>query len=210
MDDGIASMSDALNVLSYYEQIGIREVWLTPHIIEDIPNTTQTLRHRYDELRNEYHGCIKLHLAAENMVDDLFLERLEANDVLPIGEKAYHLLIEFSYMQAPTQLYSIITKIFEHGYTPLLAHPERYSYMSVDELETLKQRGCKLQMNITSLTGAYGTHARDKAETMLSQGLYDVWGSDLHSLSHFKQATASKCLKQETLKAISSIIHHRL
>ena len=54
VDDGIKTMSDALDVLSYYEQLGMHEVWLTPHIMEDIPNTTDALRQRFNELKETY------------------------------------------------------------------------------------------------------------------------------------------------------------
>lgn len=210
VDDGIATMHEALDVLQYYEQIGINDVWLTPHIIEDIPNTTESLRRRFEELKNNYHGSITLRLAAENMVDSLFLERLKTNDVLPVGDKADHLLIEFSYVQPPTQLYNIIDNIHDRGYMPILAHPERYAYMSVEDIEALRCRGCKLQMNIPSLTGAYGSHVKEKAETMLSKSIYDICGSDLHSLSHFQRTISQKSVKNETIKALSALMHSDL
>ena len=50
VDDGIQTMEDSLAVLAYYEKIGIREVWLTPHIMEDIPNMVEDLRERFQEL----------------------------------------------------------------------------------------------------------------------------------------------------------------
>ena len=50
VDDGIQTLEDSLDVLAYYEKIGIKEVWLTPHIMEDMPNTIEELRERYEEL----------------------------------------------------------------------------------------------------------------------------------------------------------------
>ena len=47
VDDGVQSMDDTLAVLAYYEQAGIGEVWMTPHIMEDIPNAPSTLRARF-------------------------------------------------------------------------------------------------------------------------------------------------------------------
>lgn len=102
VDDGIRSMESALEVLAYYEEIGIREVWLTPHIMEDVPNTPSDLRTRFAELHAAYlaqHGeaagaptgapsdpaagaPIRLHLAAENMLDTLFDRRFETRDLL--------------------------------------------------------------------------------------------------------------------------------
>ena len=96
VDDGIQTMKDSLAVLNYYESIGISDVWLTPHIMEDIPNTTADLRARYSELLDAYKGPVKLHLAAENMIDNLFNERLAAKDFLPIGPNGTHLLVETS------------------------------------------------------------------------------------------------------------------
>lgn len=68
VDDGIRTAEEALEVLAFYEQIGIKEVWLTPHIMEDSPNGTAFLRKRFQDFQSIYNGSIKLHLAAENMM----------------------------------------------------------------------------------------------------------------------------------------------
>ena len=65
VDDGVKKMEVSLKVLERYEQLGIAEVWCTPHIMEDIPNTTAGLQARFAELCEAYQGPIKLHLAAE-------------------------------------------------------------------------------------------------------------------------------------------------
>ena len=82
VDDGIRTMESALEVLAYYEEIGIREVWLTPHIMEDVHNTPAALRARFAEFKAAYNGPIRLHLAAENMLDTLFDRRFETRDLL--------------------------------------------------------------------------------------------------------------------------------
>ena len=88
VDDGVRTMGESLEILRLYEKLGVRSVWLTPHIMEDIPNTTAHLRKRFAELQASYSGSVELHLAAENMLDGLFEERLEKNDLLPLGETA--------------------------------------------------------------------------------------------------------------------------
>lgn len=77
VDDGVRTMDESISILKSYEEAGIAEVWLTPHIMEDVPNTTEFLRQRFIELQHRYHGSVKLHLAAENMLDNLFEERLQ-------------------------------------------------------------------------------------------------------------------------------------
>ena len=81
VDDGVQTIDEALQILAEYERLRIKEVWLTPHIMEDIPNTTKHLQERFDELQSAYSGNITLHLASENMLDKLFEERLEQNDM---------------------------------------------------------------------------------------------------------------------------------
>ena len=39
VDDGVQTMEEALEILRLYEELGIKSVWLTPHIMEDMPNT---------------------------------------------------------------------------------------------------------------------------------------------------------------------------
>ena len=71
VDDGVESMDEALRILATYEAAGVKELWLTPHIMEDIPNTPDKLRARFAELTARYKGSITLHLAAEYMIDNL-------------------------------------------------------------------------------------------------------------------------------------------
>ena len=47
VDDGFKTMQDSLAALALYERAGILEVWLTPHVMEDIPNTTAFLKERF-------------------------------------------------------------------------------------------------------------------------------------------------------------------
>ena len=205
VDDGIQNMRDSLDVLGYYEQIGISEVWLTPHIMEDMPNTPDELRARYQELQDAYQGPIQLNLAAENMLDNLFNERLAANNLLPIGPKGDHLLVETSYFQPPIDFWETLKKIQELGYTPILAHPERYRYMNESDYERLVSEKIKLQMNIVSLAGGYGKPAQIKAQMLLSQGHYSFYGSDLHFLPHFRQAIYAKVIRKEQISSLLGI-----
>lgn len=189
VDDGVQTMEESLEILHLYEELGVKNVWLTPHIMEDIPNTTAHLRDRFIELQAAYHGAVKLHLASENMLDNLFEERLEKNDLLPIGEKENHLLVETSYFNPPMNLSGMLERIKTKGYHPVLAHPERYVYMNMEEYQKLKELNVKFQLNLSSLTGMYDKQVRNKAEKLLKKNMYDIVGSDLHSLSMAKECT---------------------
>ena len=180
VDDGISRMEDTLTVLTRYQEFGITHVWLTPHIMEDIPNTTQQLRARYQELQQAYTGPVQLHLAAEYMLDNLFQERLTQGDLLPIGQDGTTLLVETSYFNPPMDLEGIMQQIRDHGYQPLLAHPERYVYMDKTDYAHLHQIGIQFQGNLPSLTGAYGREAQKKIRHLHQNGLIAHWGTDMH------------------------------
>ncbi len=179
VDDGISHMEETLTVLARYQELGITHVWLTPHIMEDIPNTTEHLRTRYQELLEAYKGPIQLHLAAEHMLDNLFQERLRKDDVLPIGDEKT-LLVETSYFNPPMDLEGILKQIRDKGYRPLLAHPERYVYMDKEDYAQLHQKGILFQSNLSSLAGTYGKGAQKKVRYLISKGWINHWGTDLH------------------------------
>ena len=128
VDDGVQDRSETLDILRLWEDIGVREVWMTPHVMEDIPNNTNTLRGRFEELGKACEGMLTMRLAAENMLDNLFAERFAAGDVLTIGLGEKTLLVETSYYNPPINMKQVISGIQAQGYTPVLAHPERYQY----------------------------------------------------------------------------------
>ena len=180
VDDGVETLEDSLEILDEYADMGIRRVWLTPHIMEDVPNTPDGLRSRFAELTQAYSGPVELRLAAENMIDPLFEKRLAENDLLPIGERGDHLLVETSYINAPVRFRELLMEIKSKGYFPVLAHPERYRYMTEKDYRWMKDNDIIFQTNLFSLLGIYGPDAAKKAEWLLNQGLTDIVGSDIH------------------------------
>ena len=160
--------------------------------MEDMPNTTKELKERFMELKATYRGSIMLYLATENMLDNLFEERLAKNDVLPLGKDGKHLLVETSYFNPPMGLNNILLRIKTKGYIPVLAHPERYVYMDENDYRQLKGLNVRLQLNLFSLVGAYGIGIRKKAEWLLRNSFYDLAGSDTHCQSIWKEAITKK------------------
>lgn len=197
VDDGVQTFEESLEILQLYEQLGIREVWLTPHVMEDIPNTTAGLRSRFEQLCSRYAGNIRLHLAAEYMLDNLFKERLAHRDLLPLGEAGSHLLIETSYFNPPVDLYTMLEKIKSAGYHPVLAHPERYVYMGEKDYHRLRESGVIFQSNFPSLAGCYGKHVLQNIHYLAAQAYADVWGSDTHRLQGWKEVITSPCQIKE-------------
>ncbi len=205
VDDGIKKIEDSLRVLDVYEQLGVKTVWLTPHIMEDMPNRTDDLRRRYEQLLYAYKGNISVNLAAENMLDNLFEARLRARDFLPIGRNRNHLLVETSYFTPPRDLMDKLSRTFNAGFFPLLAHPERYVYMEYDDYDELHDHGIKMQLNLSSLFGFYGPDAKEKAQYILECGYYNAIGTDTHRFNQVMISLEKGRLSKKVLNMLNLI-----
>jgi protein-tyrosine phosphatase len=80
----------------------------------------------------------------------------------------------------------IICNAITHGYKPVLAHPERYQFMTMEKAEELRDRGVLLQLNIPSLVGYYGKSIERMAVKFIEAGWIDLVGSDCHNLLQLK------------------------
>ena len=236
VDDGVESMDEALRILATYEAAGVKELWLTPHIMEDIPNTPEKLLTRFAELQAAYTGNITLHLAAEYMIDNHLCnllsevadrpgERVQETTschfepkgeisttkekLLPIGTKHNHLLVETSYYNPPMRLHETLRQIKSLGYHPLLAHPERYMYMEKDEYRDLHEEGVKFQLNLPSICGGYRNTVKKRALWLLKEGLYDVIGSDTHCEEGVEYLLGSRIPKKQ-VKLLKDILSNTL
>ena len=204
VDDGVQKADETLQILRQWEEAGVKEVWLTPHIMEDIPNEPAKLKDKFAELQRLYKGTISLHLAAEHMMDGLFLKRLEANNVLPIGSDGTRMLVETSYYIPPMNMAAIIDSIKAKGYDPILAHPERYQYMGRNDYRKWKEKNILFQLNLPSLVGAYGPEVLSKAEWLLKEGMYDYCGSDTHSMEQVELFLGG-VISKKTVKKVRRI-----
>ena len=199
VDDGIAEIDEALVCLQQLADWGIRHLVTTPHISQDFhPNTSVHLREvgqQVQTLIDTHQLPLTFSIAAEYLTDELFDARLQQNDLLSFGTERF-VLIETGWAALPRQLPNWLFQMQVKGYLPILAHPERYQYFRgrSTQLAELRQQGCRLQLNLMSLTGRYGDDARRMAHTLIQEGLVDFISSDLHrarDLTHVELALRS-------------------
>ena len=204
VDDGIPSMQKARETLDYYETLGIAHIVLTPHVMEDYPqNNPDFLTQQFEKLKANYQGPLQITLGAEYMLDPAFQHHIDTGKLLPIAGNL--LLVETSCFDKPCNLIRQFAQIHDKGYHILLAHPERYLYMSLKEYRELKENNIHLQLNLLSLTGAYGNVAEIKANELLRKEYYDAIGSDLHNLACFQHEITRKKISSETLKRLNAL-----
>lgn len=190
IDDGSKSMEESLTLLKGMESLGYEKVITTPHIMIDVyRNTPQIIKEGLISLREaaKAEGIkIEIEAAAEYYLDEGFYDHLHSGEVMSI--KGEYLLFETSYVTKPLQIEEMIFEISASGYIPLMAHPERYRYVSdpLKEYGRFKELGVLFQLDLNSLGGHYGRDAKKKAEILSKYGMIDFLGSDVHHLKQTK------------------------
>jgi tyrosine-protein phosphatase YwqE len=211
IDDGSKDIPTSLELIRGFIQLGYKKIITTPHVLWEVyPNTAQIINKGFDELKTsvEKEGLdIELHAAAEYFIDDHFEEELKKRTpLLCISNNM--VLVEISMLTAPFDLQKILFEMQMQDYQPVLAHPERYAYLSrtLNIYEDLKNAGCLFQLNLLSLTGYYGRGVQDLAEYLMKQDYYELAGTDLHHTHHLSalQKLATSPLYQK-LKETSSL-----
>jgi protein-tyrosine phosphatase len=191
IDDGSQSEDETLAMLQLYQQAGIKKIVATPHIHSDYykntPQTVATAHAQAQQIIKKNNVGIELDFAAEYFANDHFLELINQNQLLPIDNQ--YLLFELSMHQPPVFGSRMVEQIHKLGYTPVLAHPERYRYWHSKPREWAKWRdmGVYFQLNLLSLVGQYGSSERQAAEAMIDLDFIDAVGTDAHNVAHLRK-----------------------
>jgi len=205
LDDGVKTFEESMDILEFLHQNGVSEVWFTPHVMEDVPNTTEGIKARFQEFLARYDGpAMKFSLAAEYMLDNLYAERLAARDLLLHGGD--RVLVETSVLAPPIDLWGTLENTMKAGYRPLMAHPERYRYMTPKDYDRLAKMGVLLQMNIPSLVGFYGKDAQRKARYLLEKDMYCMVGSDCHRYHAILKQDSAEQLSKKDIRHLEPIM----
>ena len=91
---------------------------------------------------------------------------------------------------------NLLLRIKSKGYVPVLAHPERYTYMDENEYPILKSMSIKFQLNLYSFCGLYGKKVQRKAYKLQKESMYEYIGTDLHQLETLKSMLQQKINRQ--------------
>jgi tyrosine-protein phosphatase YwqE len=189
VDDGVKSHDEAIQIIERFEQVGYKKIITTPHIMSDYyPNEPANLKIVAEALSQklkEKNIHITLGLAAEYYLDEKVMRGMKASEkFLTFGDNL--LLFETNFFAEPFNLNEFIFTALTQGYKPVLAHPERYQYMTLAKAEELRGRGTLLQLNLLSLAGFYGKPIEKMAIKLIEKGWVDLVGTDCHNLLQCK------------------------
>ena len=190
LDDGATDLQNAISLVSAMKDWGFERITCTPHITNKFMNTPDTIRPAFEQLQEALYvnGInVELRMSAEyRLVPETWPEVLEKNWLLPIEDK--FVIMELPIFN-PEDIKDIkpieeFRKVVSLGLTPLLPHPERYFYLSKDELMRYLDAGVKIQSNYGSLAGLYGDQAQQNAQALVDEGLVSYYGTDMHNLHY--------------------------
>ena len=188
IDDGYQSLEQSIEMITALMKLGFKKVITTPHIHPNYPNTPEIIRMGLEKLHKalvKQNLEMEVEVAAEYFVDEAFHQKVKNKDaLLSFGGK--HVLVESSFINKPIFFESAMFDLQAAGYTPVLAHPERYRFLEgrIDWLEELKNMGVLFQVTLGSIAGYYGKIPEQLGKMLIKKELADFLGSDLHRKSH--------------------------
>ncbi|NCD68176.1 tyrosine-protein phosphatase [Mucilaginibacter agri] len=210
IDDGAQTVEESIVLIRKMMELGIKKIIATPHVMVDMyRNTPETIAAALKILKDklaEEQIEIDISAAAENLFDEGFEQRIDEGTVMTMGDN--YVLFELSFVSKPPHIIEIIQKMRSKGYQPILAHPERYSYLTMEDYSQIREWGALLQVNTNSVTGYYGVAAKAAAEQLIDAEMVDFISSDMHHPRHaeaFEKALTKPYLaklifEQQTLK----------
>ena len=190
LDDGATDLENAVELAAAMKEWGFERITCTPHITNKFRNTPETIRPAFEMLQNalnERGVNVELRMSAEyRLVPETWPEVLEKNWLMPIEER--FILMELPIFD-PDDIKDIkpieeFKKIKAMGLTPLLPHPERYFYLSHDELLRYVDAGVMIQSNYGSLAGVYGADVKQRVQRLIDEGLVSFLATDMHNMHY--------------------------
>jgi len=185
IDDGPRGEREALAIARLLIEMGVRRVVATPHVIADVyPNTTERILAAVDSVRRLLRDsglALEVVPGAEYYVEPDFQRRIERDDVLAFGEERY-VLFESPVDHPPLMFDEIAFRLKSAGYTPLLAHAERYRFLqgNPQRVGELRRLGVRFQVNHPSFLLPKTSRRGEMARWLYIKGLVDLLGTDMH------------------------------
>lgn len=198
VDDGSPSLETSLEMIKHEISIGVDTIYCTPHHIyhryeksvEEIKKAFQTLKEAVEKEKLP----IKLYLGQEIC----YTHREDIPSMLKAGKlltlnNTNRVLLEFSFTREPEDLLDILYNFSINGYEVIIAHIERYEWISYDKVVALINEGAKIQINSNSYLGLTTWKEKRFVKKLLKKGLVDYVASDTHS---FRPSTLDKSYKK--------------
>lgn len=185
IDDGSRSVEETFNLIKEAKEVGFEGIILTSHYIEnyyetDAPERDVWVKAISDSLKAK--GIeTNLYIGNEIYISENIMDLLINRKASTINNTSY-VLFEMPLNAEPMNLYDVIYSLQENKLVPVLAHPERYSFVQKEPelIYDLIQKGVLMQANYGSILGQYGENAKMIVRKFLENDMIHFLGSDVH------------------------------
>lgn len=195
VDDGSTSLNSSLQMIKTLIDMGVTDLFLTPHYmrlrnyLSTYENNQLVFANFKEEVKN---AGLKINLFLGNEIYYTIdaIKYLKNNVVTTMGGSK-KILVEFSMTEPEEDIADAIHNIKSAGYIPIIAHPERYQYItSLDDYALMHQMGALIQINAHSVVGKYGLNTQKLCFKLIKLGLVDFVASDIHEFrtNYLKEA----------------------
>ncbi len=185
IDDGARNIEETLYLIQEAQKVGFEAIIATSHYMEgyyetDVSGREIWINAIYQKLKKENFD-IKLYLGNEIYLSDNIISLLEEGQASTINDTSY-VLFEMPLNIEPLNLYNVVYEMIQSKLVPILAHPERYTFVQQDPelIYDLIQKGVLMQSNYASILGYYGLKAQIIVKKLLENNMVHFLGSDVH------------------------------
>lgn len=187
VDDGAKTEMDMQKLIDASYADGVRHLCFTPHYHPAYFGEHQEEIAMGFQIASNYAAAqypdLTLYLGNELRYERSCIEWLEQGHCRTLNDTQY-LLVDFLYPEPADAIMDAMLRVLNGGYTPVLAHVERYESLHRDmrEVERMKSWGVILQVDTQSPLGGLGRGAKYRSRRLLATGLIDLVASDAHDL----------------------------
>ena len=185
IDDGSRSIEETFNLIKEAKNVGFDAIVSTSHYMEnyyetDTPEREVWVNAIYENLQAK-NIDIRLYLGNEIYLSENIINLLENGKASTINDTSY-VLFEMPLNAEPMNLYDLVYQMLQCKLVPVLAHPERYSFVQKDPelIYDLIQKGVLMQANYGSIIGQYGEKAKIIVKKFFENRMIHFLGSDVH------------------------------
>ena len=185
IDDGSRSIEETFNLIKEAKNVGFEAIISTSHYIEEYYETNAPEREVwinaiYENLQAK-NIDINLYLGNEIYLSENIIKLLEEGKASTINDTSY-VLFEMPLNAEPMNLYDVIYEMMQYKLVPILAHPERYSFVQKEPelIYDLIEKGVLMQANFGSILGIYGEKAQIIVKKFFESNMIHFLGTDVH------------------------------
>ena len=186
VDDGAKTLEESLELLKEAYLQGVDAMILTLHYRHGIfkypLDRIQMNYKQLEEIAKKEIG-IRLFLGCEYHVDSYIVEHLQSGRCFSLAQGSY-VLTEYEYETESEHILIQTKDLILHGYTPIIAHPERYRCFQECPFfcEELRNAGAMMQINAGSVLGHSGRSEKSFCRKLLKNEWVDFIASDTHNV----------------------------